>query len=151
MSLGKLQEFTFHMYWKPEEESIEVRHIGSLRPPNELIEQGVEITRKEIEGIKEELSSDHRTYLGKANVAFAYFPSEPEKNRIKQDAGSFESIMRTEESSTPIGDEVAADFEVKHLGEKRGIYRPYQQKGWLELNGEYYNTSDSKPNGWSSR
>lgn len=149
--MGQLKEFTFHAYWYPDSDSFELRQIGNLRPPNEVIQRANDVVVDNSEGTEyQDLSDSDPVYLGVASVEFVYFPDSPEQNRLNKKGDSFESRIRVE-NGTLVGDSVMGKYQ------KAGViadnphlnYEPYQDKGWLRLNGKYYTPSDTKPSGWS--
>lgn len=148
MALATRQEFTFHTYIDPTNETVQLRQIGNCRPPNELIQKAKQLAFEKYEEYKSEL--DETTYLGKIQTAFAHVPGEPEKNEIVHSFTEFKPLLK-QNTRNRVGDPVTGEYQARTFTDKKDDYHPYQDKGWLTLNGEYYSPSDSKPDGWSSR
>jgi len=150
MALGKPKEFNFHTYWLPEEETIQLGKIGNLRPPNELIEEALEVLKNQNIDYKDQSDSDP-VYIGMITVGFVYVPGEPDKKQIDRGMNDFENRLRVE-TGTMVGEEVASEFETRDYADNIDeMYEPYEDKGWLTINGDYYIPDDEKPEGWSSR
>lgn len=138
--IGQPKKFTFFVYWYPNEESIELRQIGDLRPPNELIRRAEDLLDEEVDKSSyKNISDSTPVFVAKVKVAFAYFAGNPEKNRILPDRD--EVIIFNEEQMHPTGDPVTGKFQPRDLqGNLILKYKPYQSKGWVNLNGEYHTT-----------
>jgi len=155
MAIGKSKEFTFFAYWLPNKQDIELRQIGSLRPPNELIQKALSVlSNQDLQ--YEDVSDSEPVLIGKITLSFVYIPGEPEKNTLNTDNVRFNEKMEVE-SGTLVGDEVTGEYERRNSDGSlvysdniNDLYAPYQDKGWLTLNGDYYTPSDTKPDGWSS-
>ena len=139
MSIGHPKEFTFHGYWYPDSQSFELRIIGSLRPPDELIERGLSILQENAEGY-EDLSDDKPVYIGKVTVGLIHVPGDDEENALREQSDDFEEIYRVESSESVVSGDL--------VGGSYGQSEPHQHKGWLSLTGSYYTPDDDKPDGW---
>lgn len=156
MALGQLKEFSFHAYWMPSDEVVQLRQIGNLRPPNELMTEALRVLdEQDVEYVS--MSDEYPVYIGVVTVAFVYVAGEPEENQIASGATDFENRLRVEKGVL-VGDEVAGEYRRRHADgslvysdNPDNEYAPYQDKGWLAVTGEYYTPSDSKPDGWSSQ
>jgi len=153
MTIGQRKEFSFHTCWIPGE-GLQLRQIGNLRPPNELIQKAREIADEKLTDEHTEMSDSDPVYIGIVEVGFLYFAGESEKNELV-DEYEFDDRNRVE-TGVLSGDKVAGEYHKRsHDGglvyddNPSNMYEPYQDKGWLTVDGEYYAPSDDKPDGWT--
>ena len=150
MVIGQVKKFCFHLYWMPDSGEMQLRQIGNLRPPDELIERGFEIADEKLTKEHTEMSDSDPVYIGIIEVGFLHVAGEPEKNDMV-DEYEFDEYTRVETGQTLVGDKVAGEFRQRRRdGSLANTTRAYQDKGWLTVNGEFYAPSDEKPDGWTS-
>jgi hypothetical protein len=142
MALGKPKEFTLHTYWHPQEQDLEFRIIGSLRPPNELVDRAREIVHSSADESQYKGVSDSTpVYVGQVTVGMIYVAGDSEENAVREESDDFSGIYRVENSeAVMVGDRIGESYGSKN--------KPYQDKGWTDLKGDYYTPSSKKPDDW---
>lgn len=143
----KSKEFTFFPTWKVSEDELQLRQIGTLRPPNEIIEAAKEVAEQKFNESQYDPEGNSYVVFGKIKIDFLYRSSG--ESEMSEPTFSDDYLVKT---YNPTGDEVAGEFGRRDVSSNTIVgYSAYQDKGWLTMNGEFYNTKDSKPEGWSSR
>ena len=107
MTVGQIKEFSFHTYWIPKE-GLQLRQIGNLRPPNELIQKAREIADEKLTDEHTEMSNSAPVYIGIVEVGFLYVAGEPQKNELVDDY-DFDDRTRVE-TGTLSGSKVAGKY-----------------------------------------
>lgn len=144
------KEYSFFVYWQPQEDKLELRQIGNLRPPDELVKRALNIVKENTSEDYKTMSDSSPVHIGKVKVGFAYSSENYRKNKVLPKCDSFEGVFEVVTLGSEVGDPVAGEYQKKHkMGKIIGNY-PYQTKGWKKLNGKYYNPSENKPGGWTN-
>lgn len=142
------KEFTFFPTWNVSEDELQLRQIGNLRPPNEIIQAAKEVAEQKFDKAQYDPEGNSYVVFGKIKVDFIYRSSG--ESEMSEPSFSDDYLMKT---YNPAGEEVAGEFRRRTSGysDFHRVYKAYQNKGWLTMDGEFYGPNDSKPEGWSSR
>lgn len=101
----KKNEFTFFPTWNVSDDELQLRQIGDLRPPNEIIEAAQEVAEQEFAKTEYDPEGNSYVVFGKIKVDFVYRSSG--ESEMSDPTYSDDFLVKT---YNPTGNEVAGEF-----------------------------------------